>query len=71
MKKNPAKKTRCPLCGHIFSREEPGCGGKCGLLGDCGLSCCPQCGYSFVTESRVVRLFKNLLDGRKEKEPKP
>jgi len=71
VKPGPAEKIRCPLCDRRFSREEQGCGGKCGLLGNCGLVCCPGCGYSFIAESKVVRLFQNLFNRKREKERKP
>jgi hypothetical protein len=71
VKEKPAEKIRCPLCGRSFSREEQGCGGKCGLLGNCGLICCPGCGYSFVAEPRTVQMVKNLFRRKNEKEPKP
>jgi len=70
VKQKLPEKICCPFCSHSFFREEQGCGGKCGLLGNCGLSCCPHCGYSFVSESRAVRFFKDLFKRKNEKEPK-
>jgi len=71
VKQESGEKIRCPLCDHRFSRQEQECAGNCGLFGNCGLVCCPGCGYSFVAESRTVRLFRNLFNRKRAKELKP
>jgi hypothetical protein len=50
---------RCPLCGAKFTEAEQKCRG-CLLSKDCGLLCCPHCGYSFKERSAMVDFFKTL-----------
>jgi hypothetical protein len=61
---------RCALCGTRFGDEESrgGCG-SCPLHpSGCGLVRCPNCGYEWPTESKVLGFFGRLarrLVGRK------
>ncbi|MBS3918032.1 MAG: hypothetical protein KG012_03990 [Deltaproteobacteria bacterium] len=50
---------RCPLCGGEFSNSEMKCSG-CLISKDCGLLCCPHCGYSYKERSALVDFFKSL-----------
>jgi hypothetical protein len=70
MKTDLPAKTRCPFCGNEFTKGENECGGSCGLIGNCGLMCCPRCRYSFVEESKTVQFFKKIWPSKKEKELK-
>lgn len=42
----------CPLCQHGFS-DRAACH-ACGLINNCKLLRCPQCGYEFVEESKIL-----------------
>ena len=52
----------CPLCGHRFKHGDLKCH-ACPLAieGKCNVICCPNCGYSFAEESRVVEWLKSKL----------
>jgi hypothetical protein len=52
----------CGLCGHRFELSEAArvCE-RCPLTADCGVVCCPHCGYSFPRESRIVSWLRRLL----------
>jgi uncharacterized C2H2 Zn-finger protein len=71
MNANPPREIRCPFCGKEFTEKEEGCKGKCGVMGNCGLICCPRCGYSFVEESRTIKWFRKLWNRNKGKEETP
>ncbi len=47
----------CPLCGLEFAEAKPLCS-KCPLRRDCGLSCCPNCGYAIVREPQWLRSLR-------------
>lgn len=49
----------CPLCGAWWDRTEPvwACR-QCPLASGCRLARCPQCGYEWAPESRLVNWFK-------------
>ncbi len=50
---------RCPLCGKSFSEQGMKCAG-CLFSKDCGLLCCPHCGYTYKERSALVEFFKSL-----------
>jgi hypothetical protein len=62
-----ASLNRCPLCGGEFSQSGMECGG-CLLSKDCGLLCCPHCGYSYKERSAIVDFFKSGWRKVKKKE---
>lgn len=52
----------CGLCGMTFEPgEKGGCGG-CPIRKDCGLICCPNCGYQMPKESKLVDWMKRRLN---------
>jgi uncharacterized protein with PIN domain len=54
---------RCPLCGKEFEppkREGLICS-SCPMSRGCGSVCCPNCGYSFPVESKVVNMIKKIV----------
>ncbi len=61
----------CPLCSHHFA-DQAGCRG-CGLLSNCALVRCPNCGYEFVERSRVVDFINRVVlrKGRKKTKEEP
>ncbi|MDP2599678.1 MAG: hypothetical protein Q8P84_02950 [Deltaproteobacteria bacterium] len=61
VQKTADKPVACSLCGFQFNRAEAACGG-CTLYGGCGSIKCPNCGFEFVTESKLVNWFTKLLD---------
>ena len=50
----------CPLCGYAFSREESDRCAVCPVNRNCGLICCPGCGYRFVEDSWIVGKWRDL-----------
>ncbi|NWF99468.1 MAG: hypothetical protein HXY19_00775 [Thermoanaerobaculaceae bacterium] len=50
----------CPLCGCRFE-PIPHCPAGCPLAHRCNSLCCPNCGYRFVTTSRLARWLERLL----------
>ncbi|RJP20830.1 MAG: hypothetical protein C4520_10795 [Candidatus Abyssobacteria bacterium SURF_5] len=54
---------QCPLCGmHFEPDEEKKCKG-CPIQKNCGLVCCPNCGYQMPKESRLAEWVRRLLKG--------
>lgn len=52
---------KCPLCGHGFKEgAKPSCG-SCPMGSGCGFTCCPHCGYKFVTESKTLNLINKII----------
>jgi hypothetical protein len=51
---------KCPLCGYQFDRPDKKCR-ACPMSGSCNVICCPNCGYGFVGESRIVAWLRRLL----------
>lgn len=51
---------RCPLCGKEFLEEEMKCTSGCPFSKNCGLLCCPNCGYTFKERSATLDLLKSL-----------
>jgi len=58
----------CPLCGHNFERTDAMCS-ACPMASSsgCNVVCCPNCGYSFSEESKIVDWFRRKF-GRKDDE---
>ena len=54
----------CPLCGHESPEFIIACE-SCMLNKNCKLVCCPNCGYKFPQESKIVNFF--LKKFKKEK----
>ena len=54
----------CGLCGARFTHGEQVCGG-CVLRAACDVVRCPNCGYQFPRESRIVAWLGRLW-GREE-----
>ena len=56
---NVEKDTRitCSICGAVFEPNENTCKG-CVVRKDCGLICCPNCGFGIPQESKLVAWFK-------------
>jgi hypothetical protein len=53
---------RCALCGCEFDPRAGGCRPSCPLAGNCGVVCCPRCGYGFPQEERgLAGLVKKAL----------
>ena len=50
---------KCPLCGCEFDRPDAMCR-ACPMSRTCNVICCPNCGYGFVGESKVVTWLKRL-----------
>lgn len=48
----------CPLCQHPFEGREA-CR-NCGLVKNCPLLRCPNCGYEFVEQSKTFSFFSKL-----------
>ncbi|KAF0133592.1 MAG: hypothetical protein FD145_1208 [Candidatus Saganbacteria bacterium] len=56
---------KCALCGKEFKKEEAACS-NCPFHGQCELIRCPNCGYEFVNESRIVNFFLRLFKKRRK-----
>ena len=53
---------KCPLCGTEFDEGSVVACQSCPLAGkNCNLVCCPNCGYEWPAESRIVARIKSLL----------
>jgi len=52
---------KCPLCGCEFSESATTQCRRCPLHGDCQLVCCPNCGYQWPQDSRVVSWLKRAF----------
>ncbi len=53
---------KCPLCGTEFSVGDPAACKRCPLAGSgCNLVCCPNCGYEWPAESKVITKMKDVL----------
>ena len=50
-------KYKCPLCGFEFDKSELKCH-SCPMSASCNVICCPNCGYGFPGQSRVVEWLK-------------
>jgi len=63
------KNYTCPLCGHRFIHDDEHCH-ACPLStqSKCNVVCCPNCGYSFSEDSRVVDWFRKVLGRKKAQE---
>jgi len=57
----------CALCGCRFSHGGLVCGG-CSLNSACALVKCPQCGYQFPRESRLVAWVRRAFRHRRGRE---
>ena len=57
---------KCKLCGHRFLKSEAGevCGSCVLHPGSCGLVRCPNCGYEWPPESRLLSFFSKLFRRR-------
>ena len=56
------KTVKCTLCGAEFEPGGNTCGG-CALRKDCKLICCPNCGFEFPEESKLVTWLKGFKKG--------
>lgn len=51
---------RCPLCQYELKPDgDSGCA-SCGLVKNCSLIKCPNCGYEFVEKSGIILFFARL-----------
>jgi predicted Zn-ribbon and HTH transcriptional regulator len=53
---------KCSLCGYEFNKdqmEKTKCSACPEFMG-CELLCCPNCGYRFVEESKIVNILRRL-----------
>jgi predicted amidophosphoribosyltransferase len=57
----------CALCGTRFTHGGLVCSG-CVLSNACDLVKCPQCGYQFPRDSRLVAWVRRLLRHRRGRE---
>jgi Fe2+ transport system protein FeoA len=59
---------RCPLCGHEFDETVMSCHSSCVFNENCGIICCPNCGYQLVDEqkTRLATALKRWLSHRKQ-----
>jgi hypothetical protein len=56
----------CPLCGFNFDKGESVPCKSCPIgAATCNLLCCPNCGYQWPEESKVVSALRKLF-GKKE-----
>ena len=53
---------QCALCGARFTHGRQTCG-ACPLNRGCTLVACPNCGYGFPRESRIVAWWRRLWRG--------
>jgi len=60
-------KYKCPLCGREFDASDEHCR-SCPMARTCNVVCCPNCGYGFATESRLVEWLKRLFRKNKEEQ---
>ena len=51
---------KCPLCGCQFDRSDEKCR-ACPMARSCSVVCCPNCGYGFPGQSRLVNWVKRLF----------
>jgi Fe2+ transport system protein FeoA len=53
----------CPLCGCEFDETQQSCHASCALNQNCGIICCPNCGYQMTDEkkSRLASGLRRLL----------
>ena len=60
--RGPGREVRCALCGYRFqpSAETMSCAG-CPINRRCRLISCPNCGYEFPGESRIVEFLRRLF----------
>ena len=54
----------CPLCGNKFTDYIESCE-SCILNKTCKLVCCPNCGYKFPQESKIINFFAKKLKREK------
>ena len=59
-------KYTCPLCGAKFDATDVKCR-SCPMAKSCNVTCCPNCGYGFTAESRLVEWLKRRFGSQKEK----
>ncbi|MEK7375740.1 MAG: hypothetical protein AABZ57_01035 [Candidatus Margulisiibacteriota bacterium] len=56
----------CPLCGKEVKDDQLACAG-CPMNSGCNLLKCPNCGFEFPKESRIVKYFTELFGKRRKK----
>jgi hypothetical protein len=58
----PENEVQCGLCGYRFlpTTDTMSCV-SCPFQRRCSVICCPNCGYEFVTESKVVEFFRRIF----------
>jgi hypothetical protein len=56
----------CPLCQYDFN-DKAACRG-CGLSKQCALIKCPNCGYEFVEDSKIVSALSQFWKSWKKRE---
>jgi hypothetical protein len=64
-------KYTCSLCGHTFVLDERSCPSSCPMSRHCNLVCCPNCGFGFPKESRLIKFFKSFFKKRGKYELQP
>ena len=60
----------CPLCGNQFIESEMRCTSGCLFSKNCGLLCCPHCGYSYKEQSAIVDFLKSFWKKKAESRKK-
>jgi len=56
---------KCPLCGKEFDATKTACA-NCPMHAGCDLIRCPNCGYEFPKESRIINFFAKLFNKRRK-----
>ena len=51
---------KCPLCGYEFAEAKEKCA-SCPMHKTCKITCCPNCGYELVPESKLAKLAAKIL----------
>lgn len=70
MNRSTSLTVNCPLCGKEFEKTPAVCA-NCPLHSQCDLVRCPNCGYQFPPESKIIEFFKNMFKKRREPECPP
>ena len=60
---------RCPLCGYEFETTAMTCHTSCAFNENCGIICCPNCGYQMPDErkSRLAEVLRRMIARKREK----
>jgi transposase-like protein len=63
----PDRRYKCPLCGREFEASDKSCV-SCPMARSCNVVCCPNCGYGFAQDSRLVGWLRRLFRRNKQQE---